>query len=66
MYYTLCDLKVKMAYFARCTRGIKVWMNKLWFAVSPISLKSKIIGAAAVGRSEEHTRHSLENAACSC
>ena len=39
--HTLCDIKVKMAYFSRCTRGIKVGMNKLLFAARPISLKSK-------------------------
>ena len=60
-----CDIKVKMVYFSRCTGGIKVRMNKLLLAASPISLKTKRIGARAVRSSEVHTRHGLENAACS-
>ena len=59
------DVKVKMAQFSRCIRGIKVGMNKFLFAVSAISLKSKRIWEPAVRRSELHTRQGLENAACS-
>ena len=50
-----CHIKVKMAYFSTCTRGTKVGMNKLWFATSAISLKSRRVGARAVRRSEVHT-----------
>jgi len=63
------DIKLKMiqVYFSRCIRGrILLGMNKMLFAASPISLESKRIGAPAVRRSEVHTRHGLENAACSC
>ena len=62
--HTLRDIKLKMAYFSRCIRGIKLelGMDKMLFAESPISLRSKGIGAPAVSRSEVHTRYGLENA----
>ena len=44
---------------------MKLGLNKMLFAASPISLKGKRIRAPAVRRSEASTRHGLENVACS-
>ena len=60
---TLCDRKLKVAYFSRCSRDTELGINKMLFAASPISLKSKRIRAPAVRRGEAYTRHGLENAA---
>ena len=66
--HTLCDIKVNMAYFSRCTRDIiELGMNKILIAVSPIPLKSNSTRVDEGGKSRnifameiQHTNRSGE------
>ena len=65
---TLCDIlvKLKMAYFSRCIRDIKLGMNKILFCCkSHLAEEQQNWGTPAVRRGEAHMRYGLENAACS-
>ena len=53
--HTSSDIKVKMAYFFRCNRDIKLGISKIYFAASPISMNSNIIMAPPVRGGKEHT-----------